>query len=145
MDDVQVGQVFESSETYELTEENIIAFAREFDDQLFHTDPVAAKDSLFKGLSGSGWMVLSITMRLINSSFRLAGGNIGVGGEIAWPNPSRPGQKLRATTTVMKLEPSRSDPSRGRITFRTETAAKDGTIVATIQGNLLIKGRTSGR
>ena len=122
MEDLAVGQVFESAERYELTEENIIRFAKEFDDHPFHTDPDAARTTFFKGLAGSGWMVLSITMRLINSSFRLAGGNIGIGGDISWPSPSRPGQILAASTTVLAVEPSRSDPLRGRVKFRTETS-----------------------
>ncbi len=33
----------------------MIAFARRFDPQLFHTDPVAAKQSIFGGLIASGW------------------------------------------------------------------------------------------
>jgi acyl dehydratase len=36
-------------------ESEMIDFARRFDPQPFHTDPVAAKQSVFGGLIASGW------------------------------------------------------------------------------------------
>ena len=45
-------------------ESEMIAFARRFDPQPFHTDPVAAKQSVFGGLIASGWYTASLMMRL---------------------------------------------------------------------------------
>jgi acyl dehydratase len=49
LDDLHVGQRFTSG-THALDERQIMAFAGEFDPQPFHTDPAAAKGTLFGGL-----------------------------------------------------------------------------------------------
>src|SRR5512139_835190 len=46
-----------------LTEEDIIAFGRRFDPQVLHTDPQAAKNSIYGGLIASGWHTASLMMR----------------------------------------------------------------------------------
>jgi acyl dehydratase len=141
LEDFKVGQRYESRETYALTQDRAVAFAREFDPQPFHTDPEAAKDSFFKGLAVSGWMTSAITMRLLTSSLDIAGGIIGVGGEIAWPSPARPGQVLRATSEIVDVQPSKSRPDRGRITVRTETKDQDGAVVEILTAHLVVMRR----
>ncbi len=44
--------------------DEILRFANKFDTQLFHTDPAAAKQSLFGGLCASGWHTASVWMKL---------------------------------------------------------------------------------
>jgi acyl dehydratase len=138
LEDFKVGQRYESKETYALTQDRAIAFAREFDPQPFHTDPEAAKDSFFNGLAVSGWMTSAITMRLLASSFDIAGGIIGAGGEISWPSPARPGHVLSASSEVVDVQPSRSRPDRGRITVRTETRNQDGAVVEILTAQLIV-------
>ena len=41
-----------------------MAFARQYDPQPFHIDPLAARHSFFGGLAASGWHTAAITMRL---------------------------------------------------------------------------------
>ncbi|HYM02791.1 MAG TPA: MaoC/PaaZ C-terminal domain-containing protein, partial [Stellaceae bacterium] len=48
-EDFRVGEVIELG-SRSLSEESIIGFAREYDPQPFHTDPEAAKHSVFGGL-----------------------------------------------------------------------------------------------
>ena len=94
LEDLEVGQRF-TSPPYAVTAEAIIAFARQFDPQPFHTDPAAARDSFFGELVASGWHTAAITMRLLtDGALPLAGGAIGAGGEIRWPAPTRPGDAL---------------------------------------------------
>src|SRR6267378_2008475 len=77
LDDLHVGRRFTSG-THALDEEQITAFAREFDPQLFHTDHEAAKATLFHGLAASGWHTAAITMRLqVNGGLPIAGGIVG--------------------------------------------------------------------
>src|SRR5439155_10089253 len=91
LDDLHVGRRFTSG-THALDEKQITAFAREFDPQLFHTDHEAAKATLFHGLAASGWHTAAITMRLqVNGGLPIAGGIVGLGGEVAWPKATRPG------------------------------------------------------
>ncbi len=141
LEDFKVGQRYESRETYALTQDRAIAFAREFDPQPFHTDSEAAKDSFFKGLAVSGWMTSAITMRLLTSSLDIAGGIIGAGGEISWPSPARPGQVLSASSEVVDVQPSRSRPDRGRITVRTETKDQHGAVVEVFTAHLIVMRR----
>ncbi|HTS88379.1 MAG TPA: MaoC family dehydratase [Gemmatimonadales bacterium] len=121
LDDLQVGQRFTTA-THGLDEPQIIAFAREFDPQPFHLDAARARDLVFGELVASGWHTAAITMRLlVTSGHDIAGGLIGLGGEIAWPAPARPGDVLQATVEVIAVTPSRSRPDRGTATLRIET------------------------
>ena len=47
---------------YTFTEEEIIRFGRKYDPQIFHVDPVAAKDTIFGGLIASGWHTAAVWM-----------------------------------------------------------------------------------
>ena len=83
LDDLQVGQRFTSG-TYVMDAERIKQFAAEFDPQPFHLDDAAAEASIFKGLAASGWHTASAAMRLlVSGGLPLAGGIVGLGGEIA--------------------------------------------------------------
>jgi acyl dehydratase len=121
LDDVAVGDEWESEEVT-VTADEIIAFASQFDPQPFHTDPVAAVDTFFGGLAASGWHTASLTMRmLVTGGPKFAGGTIGGGGEISWPTPTRPGDRLHVKATVLSVDPSQSRPERGSVTMRIET------------------------
>jgi len=63
-EDFTEGQVIELGTLAPLTDEEIIAFAREWDPQPFHVDPVAAKNSIYGGLIASGWQTALRTMHL---------------------------------------------------------------------------------
>ncbi len=58
----------------------------------------------------------------------IAGGVIGAGGEIAWPNPTRPGDVLTVNSEVLEVKPSRSRPDRGMVTLRSETRNQRGEV-----------------
>src|ERR1700726_5344990 len=129
LDDLQIGQRFTSG-THVVDEEQIKAFARQFDPQPFHLDNEAAKNTLLSGLAASGWHTAAITMRLlVESGLPLAGGIVGAGGEIAWPRPTRPGAMLHVESEILELRPSRSRPDRGVATVRSETRNQLGEIV----------------
>jgi acyl dehydratase len=121
LDDFHVGQRFASG-TIVVEEAEIKSFAARFDPQPFHLDEVAAKDSLFGGLAASGWHTAALTMRLlVLHGIPVAGGLIGLGGEITWPTPTRPGDVLRVESEVVAVTPSRSKPDRGVVTIRHRT------------------------
>src|SRR5262245_39816828 len=88
LEDLRLGQRFLSG-THRIDEEQIRAFAEQFDPQPFHLDAESAKETLFIGLVASGWHTAAITMRLlVESGLPIAGGIIGAGGEITWPSPT---------------------------------------------------------
>jgi acyl dehydratase len=143
LDDLQVGQRFVSG-THAIDAEQIKAFAREFDPQPFHLDEVAAKDTFFGGLAASGWHVATVTMKLlVTGGAPIAGGIVGAGGEIAWPNPTGPGDVLQVTSEVMEIAPSRSRPNRGMATLRSETRNQKGEVVQVLTAKLVVPRRAA--
>src|SRR5262245_17674177 len=138
LEDLRVGQRFVSG-THRIDEEQIRAFAEQFDPQPFHLDAEAAKATLFEGLVASGWHTAAITMRLlVESGLPIAGGIIGAGGEIAWPNPTRPGDALQVESEVLELTPSRSRPDRGIATIGSETRNQRGDTVQVLVARLVV-------
>ena len=126
LEDIVVGSQYVTEEVT-ITAEEIIAFATQFDPQPFHTDPEAAKTSFFGGLAASGWHTAAVTMRLlVTQGPELAGGTIGAGGELSWPSPTRPGDRLHVRITVESVTASKSNPSRGSTMLRVETLTSDG-------------------
>src|SRR5215218_3811006 len=112
LDDLDVGQRFKSG-SYLMEAARIKEFAAEFDPQPFHLDETAAEASVFRGLAASGWHTAAVTMRLMTGSVPLAGGLVGVGGEIAWPRPTRPGDTLHLESEIAEIRESKSKPDRG--------------------------------
>lgn len=142
LEDLAVGDVFES-ESLTLSAEQIVAFAEQFDPQPFHLDDEAAKGSFFQGLAASGWHTVALTMRLLVRSFPLACGVIGAGAELAWPKAVRPGDRLRATSTVLDISPSRSKPDRGIVVVQTVTSNQLDEVVQRLTSKLLVFRRAA--
>src|SRR5665213_1525365 len=71
-EDIEIGTRRELG-TYTFTEEEIIRFAKKYDPQVIHTDPEAAKDSIFGGLIASGWHTAAIWMKLSMAERQRAG------------------------------------------------------------------------
>jgi acyl dehydratase len=129
-EDFETGQVLElGSRT--VTEEEILAFAREFDPQPFHIDPEAAKDSVFGGLIASGWHTGAMWMRLYVDSLLDGSAAMGSPGieELRWLAPVRPGDTLTGRLTVLETTPSATRPERGTVRIRGEMLNQDGVTV----------------
>jgi acyl dehydratase len=141
LEDLQVGQRFVSG-TLRIDEEQIRAFAAQFDPQPFHLDAEAAKETRFGGLVASGWHTAAVTMRLlVGGGLPIASGIVGAGGEIAWPNPVRPGAVLHVESEILELRPSRSRPDRGVVTVRSETRDQAGEVVQVLVARLVVPRR----
>jgi acyl dehydratase len=141
LDDLQIGQRFTSGSQL-VDEEQVKAFASQFDPQPFHLDDTAARRTLFGGLAASGWHTAAITMRLlVETGLPLAGGIVGAGGEIAWPNPTRPGDLLRVESEVVAITPSRSHPNRGTVIVRSVTKNQKSEVVQELKAKLIVPRR----
>lgn len=93
-----------------VTEAEIIEFARRYDPQWFHVDPVRARNSRWKGLISSGWLTCSIAMDLAVKSVLGDSESIGSPGveQLKWLNPVRPGDELELRMEVLETRVSRS-------------------------------------
>lgn len=142
LEDLEPGTRFVTA-SHAVTPEDIRAFARQFDPQPFHLDEEAANaHPVFQGLSASGWHTAAITMRLLTTSGpRLAGGVIGLGGEVTWPRPTRPGDVLTVFGEVVDRRASRSRPDRGIVTLGCETRTAAGEVVQRMQARLMVFAR----
>ncbi|MEY3951563.1 MAG: hypothetical protein RL320_365 [Pseudomonadota bacterium] len=114
LDDFQPGDVIRLGHR-SIDAEEIIAFGQAYDSQYFHTDPEAAKDSIFGGLIASGWQTAGICMRLICDAFMLETASMGSPGiqDLKWLKPVRPGDTLTGYVKVLDHIPSKSKPDRG--------------------------------
>ena len=142
LEDLHVGDRF-GSDTIDVTEKGIIAFAREYDPQQFHLDTKAAEQSIFKGLSASGWHTAALSMKLfVTGELKLAGGSVGLGvDELRWPLPVRPGDVMRLETEILDVRASRSKPDRGIIRIRNVTTNQRGEVVQTFTAFVMVRRR----
>ena len=124
----------------------IITFAKEFDPQPFHVDPVAAADGPFGGLIASGWHTTAVVMRLLVENYLPPGGSLGGPGvdEIRWPNPVRPGDTVRVRATVMEARKSQSRPDRGIVKTMAEAVNSGGQPVMRVTAVNFIAARPPG-
>jgi acyl dehydratase len=144
MEDFHAGQKFHSKPVT-VTAEDIVAFARQFDPQYFHTDPALAKDSVFGGLAASGWHTAALTMRLLLDAVPdIAGGMVGRAVEkLHWPRAVRAGDTLSAEIEVLDVRPSNSNPTRGTGRIRAVTRNQKGEIVQEMETVILLPRRTA--
>ena len=126
-----------------VTEAEIIAFAREYDPQPFHVDPVAAQSSLYGGLIASGWYTAGMMMRLLVEHFVSPVASLGSPGldELKWPRPVRPGDRLRVRATVLSARASKSRPEMGIVQVLFEVLNQAGEVVLAARGTNLYKRR----
>jgi len=144
LEDFRVGEVIASGEEYEITPENVAAFAAEYDPQPIHLDAAAAAAETFGGIVSSGWQTASVSMRLIVRSQVFGGGPVvGVGiDKLRFLKPVRAGDRLQASAEVVEIRPSNSDPARGYLVLRITTTRQVGEPVMTQEWTVLVPRRT---
>jgi len=141
-EDFTPGRVFETA-TRTLSEEDIVRFAREYDPQIFHTDPEAARETPFGGLIASGWQTAAVGMRLMCDSYLLEASCVGSPGleELRWLKPVRPGDTLHMRSSVIDSTPSSKQPNRGTVMFLWEILNQNGEVVLSMRGRQLFLRR----
>lgn len=134
LEDFAVGQVMEFPPRT-VSEDEIIAFARDYDPQPFHLDKEAARQSLFGGLCASGWHTAGMMMRMLVDNMIGKYASMGSPGvdQLRWVKPVFPGDTLHLRGEVVDVKPSRSKPDRGVITSRYEMKNQKGETVLTMQ------------
>ena len=138
LEDLNVGQRFTSA-TYMVTEERIKSFAQEFDPQPFHLDDAAAQKTVFRGLAASGWHTAAVAMKLlVTGGLPLGNGIIGLGGDLSWPKPTRPGDTLHVESEVLEITPSNSKPNQAVVRVRSTTLNQNGEAVHQFTSKVLV-------
>ena len=116
---LHAGQTFETA-TATLSEAEIVAFARDYDPQWFHTDADRARRGPFGGLIASGWQTCGIAMRLAAQTVLEGSESFASPGleRIHWPAPVRAGDVLRLQIEVLETRRSNSRADLGILRWR---------------------------
>lgn len=138
--DFFAGQVIEAG-PYAVTEDELVAFARQWDPQWFHTDAQAAAQGVFGGLIASGWHTCTIAMRLVvqsalEGSESLASPGLG---HVRWPHPVRPGDLLRLRAEVLEVLHDPARPRLGTVRWRWQLFNQRGAEVLDVEAVSLFR------
>ncbi len=117
-----------------VSEQEIIDFARSYDPQPFHVDPVAAREGPFGGVIASGWHTSVLTMTRFVPGYLSAVSSLASPAidEMRFPAPVRPGDRLHVVATVLDARTSVSRADRGIVRTKVETSKADGTLVLSL-------------
>jgi len=133
-DDLTEGSVIALGSKTVLPDE-IIEFAQEFDPQPMHLDEAAGRASILGGLSASGWHTCAMFMRLLCDGFLLDSSSQGSPGleYVRWKRPVLAGDTVTGRSTVTGRRLSKSRPTVGLVTIRSELANQRGETVLELE------------
>ena len=119
-----------------VTEEEIIAFATQFDPQPFHVDKEAAAKSIYGGVIASGWHTCSMMMRMVVDGLMVDASSMGSPGldGIRWLLPVRAGDTLNVRYVTTEVKASASKPDRGVVWSKWVATNQRGEEVCTVAG-----------
>lgn len=126
-----------------VSRDEIVAFAAEFDPQPMHLDEEAASRSMLRGLSGSGWHLCSLMMRMMADGFITRAASLGSPGvdEVRWLAPLRPGDDLTLEVDVVEARVSKSRPALGIVKFKCTARNVSGQALCEMTSPILIERR----
>lgn len=132
--------------------DEIKAFARKYDPQIFHIDEVAAKGTVFGGLCASGWhtaatwMKYNLAMPAATDGARWAGpgpkpefGPSPGFRNLKWLKPVYAGETVTFTRTGLSHRPIASRPGWRLLTIRAEAFDSTGDKVIEFESAVLVK------
>ena len=132
---------------YEVTREEVVQFASQYDPQPFHLDDEVAAQTHFGRLSASGWHTCAMTMRMMVDNMmneKSAGlGSPGVD-QLRWKKPVYPGDTLRCETEILEKRRSASRPEMGIFKSLIRTFNQHDDMVLEMISNALIRTRDPG-
>lgn len=129
-EDFTVGRRFETADRT-IGEAEIISFGESYAPLPYHTDPEAAKGSMFGGLVAAGFQTAAISFGLFIGSGIFDACAMGSPGldRLRWRRPVRPGDRLRVEATVLEASPAGEGKTRNFVKFLIETFNQDDEIV----------------
>ncbi len=145
LEDLKVGDVYGLG-SWMLSEEEIVAFAKQYDPQPFHVDPGAASETIYGGVIASGWQTVCVFTRHFVDGLLSRSAAMGSPGldQLRWLKPVRPGETLEAKVEVLETRPSRSKPDRGLAKLRCVVTDGGDEEVMTFVANVLFQKRETG-
>ena len=144
-EDYLPGTIYEYG-SITVVQKDIVAFAKDFDPQNFHTDPEAAKQTIFGGLIASGGHTAGLMMRLYADHYLSKVASLSSPGvdELRWKQPVRPGDELSIRVTVTEARRSNSKPDRGIVRSFIEVLNQNHDVVLSMSALNLLLCRNDG-
>jgi acyl dehydratase len=140
-EDFPLGEVVEYGRV-DVSVDEIIAFAREFDPQPFHTDEEAAAAATGR-LIASGWHTSALLLRMNCEAFLMCAAILEEAGveEVRWQQPVRPGDRLHVRRQTLACRSCEGRTSAGEVEFLYEVVNQNGVAAMTQRSVLLLKQR----
>lgn len=134
-EDFKVGEEAELGR-HTFSEEEIVAFGRQYDPQPFHVDPEKATAGVFGGLIASGWHTCAVGMRLMCEGYINRTASLGSPGidNIRWLKPVRAGDTVAYRRIVLESRASMTRKGVGLVKHRWEAVNQHGELVLTMEG-----------
>ncbi|WP_292044315.1 MaoC family dehydratase [Massilia sp. UBA6681] len=144
-EDFHPGQEIDLGER-SVSEEEIVAFARQFDPQPFHVDRDAAQASIYGGVIASGWHTCSLMMRMVVDGLMASSSSMGSPGldGVRWLRPLRAGDTIRVRYLTTQVKASNSKPDRGVVWSKWTATNQHGEEICTIEGMGMFARRPRG-
>ncbi len=152
-DDLRLGDVVMTGR-HVFGADEIKAFARRFDPQLFHVDEEAAAKSHFGALCASGWHTAAAWMRLHidhrraeEEAMRARGEPIAGSGpalglrDLKWLKPVYVGDVIDYKSEITELRVSNSRPAQGLMTILTTGVNQNGAPVISFVSTTFVERR----
>jgi acyl dehydratase len=152
-DDLKIGDVLMTGR-HVFKAEEIKAFARRFDPQLFHVDEAEAERSHFGALVASGWHTASVWMRLHidhrraeQEDMRARGEPVAASGpalglsDLKWLKPVYAGDVIDYTSEITAVRVSGSRPTHGLVTILTTGVNQNGDSVISFASTTFVERR----
>jgi acyl dehydratase len=126
----------------DVSADDIVAFAREFDPQSFHIDEKAGRATR-GGLIASGWQTCALLLRMNCDAFLMRAAILEEAGieEIRWQRPVRPGDRLHVRRHTLAARPRDGRMEEGEVEFLYEVVNQDGLVAMTQRSLLVLKRR----
>lgn len=142
-EDFRVGDRFMSA-SLSMTEEDIVAFARQWDPQPFHVDPEFARSWTYGGLIASGLHTMAATLRLWLDQGVFRACSLGSPGleKVRFLRPVRPEDSIHVVTEFIELRPSSTRGDRGIGRIRQVTRNQRDQPVLEQETTIFLKRRT---
>ena len=140
-EDITVGEsVFVG--THLVSKQEIIDFAKQWDPQPFHTDEVAAEQSVIGSLSASSAHTFSLTALINHHSERNLAVQALLSTEFTLPHPVKPEDTLTQTNTCLEKRISNSKPGVGILKTTTVLRNQQDIVVMEMFSTFMIKMRS---
>ncbi len=139
---------------YTFTKEAIIAFATEYDPQVFHLDEEAGRKSIYGAMTASGWQTTSVWLRMLIDERNREADMMRYRGErpakygpspgfekLKWLKPVFVDDTIRYTTRIIEKRDSKSKPQVGLVLFQNEGFNQHGELVFSLVSKMFVERR----